>query len=95
MFKRRIDESKIIPICDDFCYIFAIPKAGSEPVISFLNMANSFCGVCLFYNFARNKIYVISKNWLQVVLLVSVNDKGGSNEEIFGNIVNRDFFIFS
>lgn len=40
-------------------------------------------------------IYVISKNWLQVVLLVSVNDKGGSNEENFGNIVNRDFFIFS
>jgi hypothetical protein len=34
-------------------------------------------------------------NWCQVVLLVSVNDKGGSNEENFGNIVNRDFFIFS
>ena len=64
-------------------------------MISFSNKGKSFSRVCLFCISVRNKIYVISKNWLQVVLLVSVNDKGGSNEENFGNIVNRDFFIFS
>ena len=53
------------------CYIYAIPKAGSEVVISFFNRANPFCRVCLFCNFVRNKIYVLEVEMLELVLLAS------------------------
>jgi hypothetical protein len=53
----------------DTCYLSAIPKAGSEPVISFLNRANSFSRVCLFCIFVRNKIYVMEIEVLQLVLM--------------------------
>jgi len=58
-------------ITTDFCYIFAIPKAGSVPVISFLNRANPFNRVCLFCISVRNKIYVIKIEMLGLVVLAS------------------------
>ena len=53
----------------DFCNIFAIPKADSEPVISFFNRANSFYRVCLFCISVRNKIYVLEVEMLEPVLM--------------------------
>jgi hypothetical protein len=53
----------------DTCYLSAIPKAGSEPVISFLNRANPFDRVCLFCNFVRNKIYVTEIEMLEPVFM--------------------------
>jgi hypothetical protein len=43
----------------DTCYISAIPKAGSEVVISFFNRADPFSGFCLFCIFVTNTIYVV------------------------------------
>jgi len=52
-----------------YCNIFAIPKAASEPVISFFNRANPFNRVCLFCNFVRNTIYVIKIEMFEPVVL--------------------------
>jgi len=53
----------------DTCYVSKILTAGSEPVISFLNRTNSFCGVCLFCIFVRNTIYVIENDVLEPVFM--------------------------
>jgi hypothetical protein len=51
----------------DFCYVSVVLKVDSEVVISFLNRADPFSGVCLFCNFVRNKIYVIKIEVLEPV----------------------------
>ena len=51
----------------DICNIFGIPKAGSEPVISFFNRANPFNRVCLFCIFVTNTIYVVKIEMLEPV----------------------------
>jgi len=53
-----------------------ISGAGKKSVISFLNRANPFHRVCLFCIFVTNRIYVIRKNWIQVVLLARYSKKG-------------------
>jgi hypothetical protein len=53
----------------DICNIFAIPIAGSEPVISFSIRANPFHRVCLFCNFVTSTIYVLNETRFQVVLM--------------------------
>ena len=40
-------------------------------MISFFNRANPFHRACFFCIFVRNRIYVISKNWLQVGFMAS------------------------
>ena len=52
-----------------FCNIFAIPNAGSEPVISFLNKGKSFFEGLPFCIFVRNKIYVMEIEMLGLVVL--------------------------
>ena len=37
----------------DICYVSVVLKVDSEPVISFLNRANPFSGVCLFVFFKK------------------------------------------
>ena len=59
-----------------YCNIFAILKAGSEPVISFLNKANLFTRVCLFCISVRNKIYVIENDVLEPVVLARKHKSG-------------------
>jgi hypothetical protein len=49
--------------------MFAIPKAGSEHVISFFNRANPFNRVCLFCISVRNRIYVMEIEMLEPVVL--------------------------
>jgi len=56
------------PIADT-CYIFAIPRADSKPVISFFNRANHFSPGLPFCNFVRNTIYVIKIEMLEPVVL--------------------------
>ena len=53
----------------DICYVSKILTVGSEPVISFLNRANSFSGICPFCIFVTNTIYAMEIDMLKLVVL--------------------------
>ena len=53
----------------DICYVSTILKTFHLVVISFFIGANLSHRVRFFCNFVRNRIYVISKKWLQVVFM--------------------------
>jgi hypothetical protein len=70
LFIKRQGQQMALPfffVGCDYCNIFAIPKAGSEPVISFFNRANPFHRACLFCISVRNTIYVIKIEMLGLV----------------------------
>ncbi len=70
----------------DTCYIHEVSKAGSELVISFLNRANPFSGVCLFCISVTNTIYVMGIEMLgPVVLARNHNFDFGYEPSLFRN----------
>jgi hypothetical protein len=75
----------------DICYVSAIPKAGSEVVISFLNRANHFSRICLFCNFVTNTIYVLEVEMLEPVFMARKHKFGKASNLILDHMISQVF----
>ena len=62
---------------------------GSEPVISFLNRANSFSGICPFCIFVTNTIYVIKIEMFEPVSMARKHKFGKTSNLILDHMISQ------